>query len=57
MIRDFYEQGRLDQLEPVLAADELSDEDREESGAIYHHLWVANTSLAIVAATGTKIQA
>jgi len=35
MIRDFYEQGRLDQLEPVLAADELSDEDREGLGAIH----------------------
>jgi hypothetical protein len=35
MIRDFYEQGRLDQLVPVLAADELSDEDRERLGAIH----------------------
>ena len=35
MIRDFYEQGRLDQLVPVLAADELSDEDREGLGAIH----------------------
>ena len=35
MIRDFYEQGRLDQLVPVLAADELSDEDREVLGAIH----------------------
>src|SRR5215475_10518314 len=34
MIRDLYEQGRLDQLVPVLAADELSDEDREGLGAI-----------------------
>src|SRR5262245_57399720 len=35
IIRDFYEQGRLDQLVPVLAADELSDEDREGLGAIH----------------------
>src|SRR5215475_582127 len=35
MIRDLYEQGRLDQLVPVLAADELSDEDREGVGAIH----------------------
>jgi hypothetical protein len=35
MIRDFYEQGRLDQLVPVMAADELSDEDREGLGAIH----------------------
>jgi hypothetical protein len=34
-IRDFYEQGRLEQLVPVLAADELSDEDREGLGAIH----------------------
>jgi hypothetical protein len=38
MIRDFYEQGRLDQLVPVLAADELSDEDREGLGAIHPSL-------------------
>ena len=35
MIRDFNEQGRLDQLVPVLTADELSDEDREGLGAIH----------------------
>jgi hypothetical protein len=35
MIRDFYEQGRLDQLVPVLAADELGDKDREGLGAIH----------------------
>jgi hypothetical protein len=35
MIRNFYEQGRLDQLVPVAAADGLSDEDREGLGAIH----------------------
>ena len=35
MIRHFYEHGRLDQLVPVLAADELSDENREGLGAIH----------------------
>jgi hypothetical protein len=35
MIRDFYEQGRLDELLPTLAADELSDEDRKRLGAIH----------------------
>jgi len=41
MIRDFYEQGRLDKLVPVLAADELSDEDRDP---IHPSFWVVNTS-------------
>ena len=49
MIRDFYEQGRLDKLVPVLAADELSDEDREGLGPIHPSFWVVNTSLVIVA--------
>lgn len=37
-IRDFYEQGRLDQLAPAVVADELSDEDRERLGAIHPSL-------------------
>jgi hypothetical protein len=35
MIRDFYEEGRLDELAPALATDELSDEDRKRLKAIH----------------------
>jgi hypothetical protein len=35
MIRDFYEEGRLEELLPTLAAEELTDEDRKRLGRIH----------------------
>ena len=35
MIRDYHAEGRLDQLDPTLLADELSEEDRDGLGRIH----------------------
>jgi hypothetical protein len=35
MIRDYYEEGRLEELLPTLTADELSNEDRKRLGGIH----------------------
>jgi hypothetical protein len=51
MIRDYHAEGRLDQLDPTLLADELSEEDRDGLGTAIPLRTVMPLSLPLVPLT------